>query len=559
MIRPGSNSRALFESSTRAAAAARVLLLTLFYAGLTAAVTFPQARVLDRAIPNMIDGYFNIWRLAWIAHQLPRHPFDLFQANIFYPERYTLAFSDALLAPGIVAAPLFWLRGNPVLIYNIVFLSGFALSGMATYLLVADLTANRIAALIAGAFFVCAPYRFDHWVHLEMQLTMFMPVALWALHLTIRTQRWRWALVLAAAFALQVFCCIYYGIFLIPILFVVAALLIALQSRQQFGRALMLLAGAGAVGAVLVLPYMVPYLEARRAVGERPQEAVLYYSAIPKDYLASRPDNWLYGGRLTGTNHEERHLFPGLALLVCVAAALWPPVSRTVALYAAACATAFEASLGLRGYVFHWLRAWVLPFQGIRVPARFGMLVALLLAVLAGCGIARVARLMPLRGQIALAAALVIAMILEARTPVLLTTVMTTPSPVDIWLRHQRRSVIVELPLPPPNAPFQESEGQPLYHSIFHWQPILNGTSGFFPASYLELLSRMESFPSGQSIQYLKTRDVRYVVMREYMFESDAFVRLRDHLAQEPALDLVGRFPEGNGESLVFETRKGGD
>ena len=69
----------------------------------------------------------------------------------------------------------------------------------------------------------------------------------------------------------------------------------------------------------------------------------------------------------------------------------------------------------------------------------------------------------------------------------------------------------------------------------------------------------MESFPSGQSIQYLKTRGVRYVVMREYMFESDAFTRLRDRLAREPALDLVGRFAERNGESLVFETRQGGD
>jgi hypothetical protein len=68
----------------------------------------------------------------------------------------------------------------------------------------------------------------------------------------------------------------------------------------------------------------------------------------------------------------------------------------------------------------------------------------------------------------------------------------------------------------------------------------------------------MESFPSDQSIQYLKTRGVRYVVMRQYMFKSDAFTRLRDRLAREPSLDLVGRFPERNGESLVFETRKGG-
>jgi hypothetical protein len=49
---------------------------------------------------------------------------------------------------------------------------------------------------------------------------------------------------------------------------------------------------------------------------------------------------------------------------------------------------------------------------------------------------------------------------------------------------------------------------------------------------------------------------VRYIVMRKYMFEPDAFVRLRDALVRQPGLDFVGRFPEQNGESLVYEVRR---
>jgi hypothetical protein len=505
---------------------ALLFALTAFYAGLSAAVTYPQIRFLNRAIPNLVDGYFNIWRLAWIAHQLPRHPLDLFNANIFYPERHTLAFSDALLAPGVVAAPFFWLKGNPVLIYNVVLLAAFALSGLATFALVQQLTHNRTAALVAGAFFVCAPYRFDHYVHLEMQLTMFMPVALWALHRTISNRRWSSALLVGLALAMQVFCSIYYGIFFATILSVIAGLVVIGQARADM---------------------------ARRTVGEREESAVLYYSAMPQDYLASRPDNWLYGTRLNRSNGEERHLFPGAVLLLCVAVALWPPVPPMAAVYLIAAALAFEASLGLHGFLFGWLREWLLPYQGIRVPARFGMVVAFLLAILAGFGIGKVTR--PLGGLARAAVALVAiaAMLIEARTPVVLTTLATKPAVVDTWLRDQPRSVIVELPVPPPGQPFQESEGQPLYHSIFHWQPILNGTSGFFPASYLDLLAHMQPFPDADSVRYLQTRGVRYVVMRKYMLEPDVFARLRNRLGHQPGVTFVGRFPEQAGESLVYE------
>ena len=38
-----------------------------------------------------------------------------------------------------------------------------------------------------------------------------------------------------------------------------------------------------------------------------------------------------------------------------------------------------------------------------------------------------------------------------------------------------------------------------MYASIFHWQPILNGYSGFYPRSYIELIEMMREFPSERS------------------------------------------------------------
>ena len=94
------------------------------------------------------DAQLNEWILAWVAHQLPRAPAHLFDANIFYPTRNTLAFSEPLIVPAIMGAPLHWLGASPVLAYNVVLLLGFTLTACATFALVYDWTRDRSARTV---------------------------------------------------------------------------------------------------------------------------------------------------------------------------------------------------------------------------------------------------------------------------------------------------------------------------------------------------------------------------------------------------------------------------
>ncbi len=48
---------------------------------------------------DTVDTVLHEWTLAWLAHQIVRDPLHLFDANIFYPERSTLAYSDHLFIP----------------------------------------------------------------------------------------------------------------------------------------------------------------------------------------------------------------------------------------------------------------------------------------------------------------------------------------------------------------------------------------------------------------------------------------------------------------------------
>src|SRR5262249_24366629 len=103
---------------------------------LTVLLAWPQALHMRDAVANHDDPYFSAWRLAWIAHALRVDPSRLFDANIFYPEPRTLAYSDATLLEGALAAPFLWAGLSPVLIYNLLLLGAIAASGLGMFVLV---------------------------------------------------------------------------------------------------------------------------------------------------------------------------------------------------------------------------------------------------------------------------------------------------------------------------------------------------------------------------------------------------------------------------------------
>src|SRR5947208_173442 len=73
--------------------AIRAIGVTTFAASLAAFITWPQVLHLRTSIFSHHDPYFSIWRITWVAHALATSPLHLFDANIFYPSRDTLAYS----------------------------------------------------------------------------------------------------------------------------------------------------------------------------------------------------------------------------------------------------------------------------------------------------------------------------------------------------------------------------------------------------------------------------------------------------------------------------------
>ena len=102
----------------------RPLALVALLVGLAALVTYPQVRQIGTGVNDFGDPLLNAWALAWTAHILPVSPASLFDANIFYPERGTLALSETLVFPVFLVAPLRWLGLNPITLHNVTLLAG---------------------------------------------------------------------------------------------------------------------------------------------------------------------------------------------------------------------------------------------------------------------------------------------------------------------------------------------------------------------------------------------------------------------------------------------------
>ena len=518
---------------------------------LTAGMMWPQVRhILDSAVLNQ-DVYFNMWRLQWIAHALATSPRNLFNGNIFYPEPRTLAFSDAMLVQGAIATPLIWLGTPPVLVHNLLMLGAIVLSGVAMFALVWYLTGSRGAGILAGTIFAFAPYRFEHIFHMELQWTMWIPLAFLALHRTIDRPRIRHGLAVGAAVALQVLSCIYYGIFLATLL-PICGLLLQIGNASATLRRVMIPLTAGAILAgVLIAPYAGPYLLARDRVGERPANEIRTFAARPADYLVVPRENWLYG-RWETRGEGERRLFPGAAVcLLAVAAVLLRRPARLIIVYVFAAVVAFEASLGLNGYSYAFLHEYVPIFRGLRAPARLAIFVVFFLAVLAGFGYAFFAAALRSRSRVILLLALLTAVLLEDFTTISLVTYPNTAPPVYRLLASQPPGVVAEFPTRPGYDAKYE------YLSIFHWKPLVNGYSGFSPPVYNRRIQDLRRFPDPFSLRVLRRAEVRYVVVHEsgYADERERYEQTLSTLDADEGVRKLGVFSDGEGDAVLYELR----
>ena len=120
-----------------------------------------------------------------------------------------------------------------------------------------------------------------------------------------------------------------------------------------------------------------------------------------------------------------------------------------------------------------------------------------------------------------------------------------------LWLRRQPPGGVLELPAPLSSAlPLYDAEWS--YLARFHRHRLVNGYSGYFPRSYLDLLNSLVRFPDASSLEALHARGVRYIVVHEDRYLPVDFLELDGRLRRAPGITPVGYFHDLRYPAAIF-------
>jgi hypothetical protein len=491
------------------------LISLALFAALAVLHTWPLASapgVLSRN--DVADTVLHEWIIAWVAHQLVTDPLHLFDANIFHPERYTLAYSDHLFVQSLLGAPLIWAGLSPVFVHNVVLIAGYALTGWTTALVVAHWTGSRLAGVLSGSLLAFNAFTLTRLPQIQDLHFEFFPLVLLALDRFLADARMRDGVALAGWYVLQSLTGTYLMVF--TAISMVAATLARpgdwLGARFKTIAPRAALAGALAVAALT--PFLLPYLAVSREAGlSRSLEETARYSAELTDYLAA-------AGRIHFDTWSRRFwqgdgLFPGitataLALLAIATGAI--VTDRRARMVLALGVVAFALSFGPAFPPYRWLYNVFPLLTGIRGAVRLGQIVIAAIGILAGFGLAALASRLPRRAWVPVALALLVAANLEAfRAPLGYTEYRGIPQFYDALRHAGDDAVIVSMPFYA--SPQFHLNDRLMLASTRFWKPMVNGYSGFKPASFYRNVEALRGFPDGASIAHLRGLGVTHVVV----------------------------------------------
>lgn len=300
----------------RAAAAFALFLL------LAVARTFPLVLHLrDATQEDALDSLLVAWMLAWNHHCFETGFSGYFDANIFYPHSNAFLFSELMIGPALLTAPLHWLGCSPLFCLNLLVLFSVALNGYAVYCLAKEIGCGAKASFVGGAAFCATTYT---QVVLRRPHFLFVFAFLFALLFLYRFLEkkriaWLFAYMLCAVFLLT--CNMYLAVALVP----ASALLLLFDLKSL--RSLKAAASMLAAVCGLAFAYGAYYSMYYHAIVDAgflgpPDKTQLSIATITIANLAwpstfnSFYSSWMPVANLT---FAELHFFPGFTALLLAA------------------------------------------------------------------------------------------------------------------------------------------------------------------------------------------------------------------------------------------------
>ncbi len=532
------------------------------------AFTWPLVLHLQTRARDGIDALYSAWAVDWVQHAVETGR-NVYDANIFAPEKTTLAYSDSLLGVAIPALPLRWIGMTPIGVFNVILILGLAACAASGYLFVRLVTGSRLAGAVAGAVYAFGPFGALTTRHLHIAVRPGVPLAAaaaWWLAERARTDgRLRGpVLALIGVVAWQGSVSFYPATYAVVAATVVLVVRLRVLGRRGVVAGVVALGGAALCLALLAIPNL--QVQARDPHYQFPLET---FGPLGANF--SHVDGSVIWGDLLGlgpTDSPRIPTFPGLVAMVvagigAVHALRARGRKRTqaitgLALLGVGVVVAIGTSAsGWRQYApYRVLYELVPPFNALRATGRAWMIGLCGLGVLAGLGAVAIVGWLRTRVRsrglvvsAVVAVVLVSVVMLEGFDP-WFDKPSVAIAPVDAELaRRTDDGGVVYLPMNPSDRldVTYFSQAANLYGSTAHHRVMPNGYSGYLPPSYLRNSKALRSLPGPAALTRLRRLGIRYVVVHPGV-AGTPWARLLDPADAAP-LELVGRF----GDDLLYE------
>lgn len=529
-----------------------------YFVILTVAMTWPLVLRMGNAIAGKHgDSLLFIWLIGWAQKSLfTLHQSPLFTSLINYPEGWRPATTEITPAMVLTGLP-FSLLGGPVLGYNMSLLLSFASSGFIICWWVYRVTGRLVAGLIAGTIFAFSSYRVAHFIagHLNLLGTQWLALYFMSLYEVLESSPKSrvWVIVGGVSLGLVSWTSQYY-LYMTLVLSVLFVLIHALVRGPRFvlqrGYALRFLKILVISAPMLILAEY-PYFKVVSAGGLpiRDVADAIRNSAGVADFLL--PTTWNnFAGEFVAGHFDrslwiESSLYLGVGVLAMALLALVMPGDETAPRatrvhMAILAAVALVLSLGPELQCFSGdanprlpsALGWILetcdvsiqspvallyrhlPFYtSVRVPARYGVYVILLLCVLAGSGIAALLSSGPKLRRSALTALLLVVLAFDLE-PWRVGFSTVEGREVDYWLAAEPGGgAVVELPTDGRDTRLYA------YYGLIHGRPIFGGQNIVSYPLDEQINAALGGIPDRDDLALLRSVGAQYIVVDTGLYD----------------------------------------
>lgn len=296
--------------------------------------TWPLARSARDHILKAVyawDAYTNAMIMGSRVDAVTgRGPLSIFDDYFFAPLPHSIVFNENHFGLSLLFAPFYLAGANPLLAYNLTLLASLSLSVFFTYLFVRRLTGSGWAGFLSGVAFAFSPYVVFELGRIQLVATQWIPACFYFLHRAVEGRRARDAALFWTAYLLQIGTCLYYAMFLVPLLSAAGlhAWFRTRPPRRTTAALLALGAAAGGVALALVHPYFTERknfdLERTLAFAASYDGKLAFFAHVPVTNLGLP---WLRHTSNPWGAHEEI-AFPGFCVLVLALVALCLELAR---------------------------------------------------------------------------------------------------------------------------------------------------------------------------------------------------------------------------------------